>query len=75
MNERVKHLREEIRNLSPEERAELVDELILDYGEPDPEIEKAWVEEAERRIDALNRGETQAISARKIFTRHRGRNA
>ena len=73
MNERVKQLREEIRKLSPEERAELVDELILD--EPDPEIEKAWIEEAERRLDALDRGETQAIPAKKILARYRERNA
>ena len=40
MNERVKKLSEEIRKLSPEEQADLMDELlVLTYREPDPEIE------------------------------------
>ena len=42
MNERVKKLSEEIRKLSPDEQADLMDELlVLTYREPDPEIEKA----------------------------------
>jgi hypothetical protein len=62
MNERVKKLSEEIRKLPSEEQAELIDELIvLTYRQPNAEIEKAWVEEAERRVDARDRGETRAI--------------
>ena len=34
---------------------------MLTHRQPDPEIDKAWVEEAERRIEALDRGETRAI--------------
>ena len=42
MNERVKKLSEEIRKLSPEEQADLMDELlVLTHRDPDPEIEKA----------------------------------
>lgn len=74
MNERVKKLSEEIRKLSPEEQADLMDELlVLTYREPDPEIEKAWVEEAERRIDAYDRGETTAIPVEEAMARLRSR--
>lgn len=74
MNERVKKLSEEIRKLSPEEQADLMDELlVLTYREPDPEIEKAWAEEAERRIDAYNRGETTAIPAEEVMAGLRSR--
>jgi hypothetical protein len=56
MNERVKKLSEEIRRLSPNEQADLMDELlVLTYREPDPEIEKAWAEEAKRRLAAYQR--------------------
>ena len=62
MNERVKRLSEEIRKLAPEEQADLIDELIvLSHRQPRLEVEKAWVEEAERRVDARDRGETQPI--------------
>ena len=49
MNERVKKLSEEIRKLTPEEQADLMDELLVLTYQPDPAIEKAWAEEAERR--------------------------
>ncbi len=74
MNERVKKLSEEIRKLTPEEQADLMDELlVLTSREPDPEIEKAWAEEAEQRVDAFERGETQAIAAEEVMARLRSR--
>jgi putative addiction module component (TIGR02574 family) len=74
MNERVKKLSEEIRKLTAEEQAELMDELLsLTYREPDPEIERAWAEEAERRLEAYERGDTQAVSAEEVMVRLRSR--
>ncbi len=63
MNERVKRLTEEIAKLPPEEQADIIDALIvLSYRSPDPEIDKAWVAEAERRIARRShRGETKPI--------------
>ena len=74
MNERAKKLSEEIRKLTPEEQADLMDELlVLTYREPDPEIEKAWAEEAERRLDAYERGETKAVPLEEAMSRLRAR--
>jgi hypothetical protein len=74
MNERVKRLSEEIRKLTPEEQADLMDELlVLTHREPDPEIEKAWAEEAERRLAAYERGETTAVDARKALAKYKRR--
>ncbi len=74
MNERVKKLSEEIRKLTPEEQADLMDELlVLTHREPDPEIEKAWAEEAERRLDAHERGETKAVPLEEAMSRLRAR--
>ena len=70
MNERVKKLSEEIRKLTPAEQADLMDELlVLTHREPDPEIEKAWAEEAERRWQAYLRGEVKTIPSEKVFAR------
>ncbi len=70
MNERVKRLTEEIRQLPREEQAELFDELlVLTSRETDPEIDKAWADEAERRIDARDRGETKSISHDEVMAR------
>ncbi len=66
MNERVRKLSEEIRKLPPEEQADLIEELlVLTYRKPDPEIEKAWAEEAKRRLDAYERGETSTAHPRR----------
>jgi putative addiction module component (TIGR02574 family) len=74
MNERVKKLSEEIRKLSPEEQADLMDELlVLTHREPDPEIEKAWAEEVDRRIDAYERGETTTEPLEDVMARLRAR--
>jgi putative addiction module component (TIGR02574 family) len=74
MNERVKRLTEEIRRLSREDQADLIEELlVLTYREPDAEIDKAWAEEAERRLAAHRRGETQAIPFAEVMARLRKR--
>ncbi len=62
MNERVKRLTEEIRKLPREEQADLIDELIvLTHRDLDPEIEKAWLEEAKDRLAAWRRGELKSV--------------
>lgn len=64
MNERVKRLTEEIRKLPPEEQADLIDALIvLTYRKPDPEIDKAWAEEAERRWARYQSGQDVAVES------------
>lgn len=46
--------------LAPAERAHLAERLLVSLEEDD-EILAAWVEEAERRCDAYDRGEMEAI--------------
>ena len=46
--------------LAPSERAHLAERLLVSLDEDD-EILAAWVEEAERRRDAFDRGEMGAI--------------
>jgi hypothetical protein len=72
MNERVKKLTEEIRKLSSEERADLMGELLaLSHGEPDSASEKAWVEEIQRRIDTVVRGEADLVDAREALRKYK----
>jgi putative addiction module component (TIGR02574 family) len=72
MNERVKKISEQIRQLSPEEQADLLDEMLA-HQIPAPEIEKAWTEEAERRLRALEQGETQAEPLEDVMARLKAR--
>jgi putative addiction module component (TIGR02574 family) len=70
MNERVKKLTREIRKLSPKEQAKLVHELLgTSSPEPDAKIEKAWVDEAERRWRSYRRRRTGTIPADAVFAK------
>ncbi|MBC8051357.1 MAG: addiction module protein [Chitinophagales bacterium] len=69
MNDRVRHLTKEAAKLTPEEQAELIDALLALGHEPTPEWEKAWAEEAERRLAAYDRGETKGVSWEDIKAR------
>ena len=72
MNERVKKLSEEIRKLSPEEQADLMDELLANlHSSPDPESDKTWLDEIDRRIDAVDRGEATTVDAREALRKYK----
>jgi putative addiction module component (TIGR02574 family) len=60
--------------LTEAERAELA-ELLLESIEPplDPEIEKAWLAEAERRLAEIESGACQPIPWEQVMARVRRR--
>jgi putative addiction module component (TIGR02574 family) len=56
--------------LDLEERAELAGKLLLSLDEPSPsELERLWLDEAERRLDDFRTGKTQGIPADEVFRR------
>jgi len=72
MNERVKRLSEEIRKLSPEEQADLLDEIVdrLDNA-IEPEFDQAFLEEIKRRVAAYDRGEVETRDAREVLRKYK----
>ncbi len=67
-------LKAEALRLSPEERAELASELLVSLDDlSEPEIERLWLEEAERRDAALDNGTARAIPADEVFSSARAR--
>ena len=67
MNQRVKDLSAEARKLTPDELAELVDELLVALHETDPGWDKAWSAEAEQRMAAYRRGEMKSYSLDEVL--------
>ena len=59
MSQLVEKLAAEARQLSADERVELVEAILAQLPKSDPEWEAAWVRECEDRIAALDRGEMQ----------------
>jgi len=67
MNAKVKALSQEARKLSPEERIELIEDLQNSLVPTDPEIDRAWAEEARDRLAAYRRGEIEAVSLEEVL--------
>lgn len=70
MNAKTKALIEEARKLSPEERIALIEDLQRSLDPIDPEIERAWAEEARDRLNAYLRGEMDAIPFDEILQKY-----
>jgi len=54
--------------LTPQERADVADALLKSLDQPDSEIDKAWAEEAERRIYTLDKAST--LSSEEVFSKY-----
>jgi putative addiction module component (TIGR02574 family) len=58
--------------LPTRERARLAERLILSLDEQtDPDAEKLWAEEAERRLDELRSGRVKSRAAESVFRKAR----
>ena len=45
----------------------LVEKLLSNLDKPDPEIEEAWIKEAEERFAAYEKGDLKAIRFEKVL--------
>ncbi len=53
MSDRLKRLCDEIRGLEPEEQSHILN-LLSDLGDmPEPDVERVWMNEAQRRFRAM----------------------
>lgn len=66
----LEELAAEAMKLALEERAQLASRLLLSLEEPsESEIERLWLEEAERRLREFREGRVQGISGDQVFRR------
>jgi len=72
MNSAVKKLAEEIQSLSLDDQV-VIAQTVWDRIEhfTDPEIEKAWMEESERRWLEIEQGKVHCLSAEKAMEKAR----
>ncbi len=63
---------DEALSLPADERLGLVESLLASLNLPlQPEIERAWAEEAERRVAEIDRGEVELVPGEKVFEKIR----
>ena len=74
MSDMVAELESKIRALSPEERIELIRLLIADLDGPsDANIEKAWLQEAQKRYREITEGKVETVPGEQVFENLRSR--
>ncbi|MBH0210246.1 MAG: addiction module protein, partial [Nitrospira sp.] len=62
MTQKSQVVLEEALKLSPNERAEVAEQLIASLEEaPDTAVEQAWQQEVQRRLQQVERGEVKTI--------------
>ena len=73
MSPEMKRIYEEAKQLPPAERAELIERIIESFdADTGEEIQKAWADEAERRLALHNSREGTALTEKEVFDRIEG---
>ncbi len=63
---------DEVLSLPADARMSLVEKLLASLNLPtQPEIDRVWVEEAERRVAQIDRGEVELIPGEEVFAKLR----
>jgi putative addiction module component (TIGR02574 family) len=70
MSKKLEEIIRETKELSLEERAELAGTILLSLDEPsESEVERLWLQEAERRLQEFRDGKVKGIPAEEVFSR------
>ena len=68
MSMTLKKIETEALSLDIHSRASLVGKLLLSLDEPSvSDVERLWLEEAERRLDAYRCGKIEAVPGNEVF--------
>jgi putative addiction module component (TIGR02574 family) len=67
MTASAKSILDQALKLPANDRAALVDTLILSLDKPDPTLDMQWLKEAEDRLAAYHSGQLDAIDAEEVF--------
>lgn len=68
MASKVDKLVSEIRSLPNDDKIRILDALLTDWHQPDPEVGAMWADEARRRWQAYKRGELGSISYEELMS-------
>jgi len=72
MTDKSQAIVEQALKLSPTERAEVAEQLIVSLDEvPDADVEQAWQAEIQKRLQQIDRGEVKTIPWEEVQRRLR----
>ena len=53
--------------LKPQERYKIIENLVQSLNQPNPEIDKLWIEESTKRVQAIKNGTLKTVSYEDVF--------
>lgn len=69
----VSKLASDIKDLPDSDKLKLVDAILASLHRPDPEMDKVWAKEANKRLASLKAGRTKAIPYKDVIAKYRSR--
>jgi hypothetical protein len=63
----VNDILKETANLKPAEKYIIIENLIQELNQIDTSIEKAWIEESEKRLKLYENGKLETLSYEEVF--------
>jgi putative addiction module component (TIGR02574 family) len=63
----TKEMLEKALQLDPAQRFKLVEDILRSLDEPDPVVDAAWADEAERRLAAYRAGKVKPADSEEVF--------
>jgi hypothetical protein len=71
MTAATEQLVERIRSLPDLDKLALIDRLLSDLDQPDPDIDRVWAEESRKRWKAYREGRVRAVPYSKVMAKYR----
>ncbi|NEW59883.1 addiction module protein [Sulfurovum sp. bin170] len=53
--------------LKPQERYQIIENLVLSLNQPNLAIDKLWIEESQKRLQAIKEGKLKTVSYQDVF--------
>lgn len=63
----INEIVEEALELKPKDRYMVIENLILSLNKPDSEIDRLWIEESTKRLQAIKDGKLKTVSYDDLF--------
>ena len=71
MHKDLQEIIEKAKRLSDLDKLALIEELEVQLDRPDPEIERVWADEAEKRLKMYREGKLKTVSFEEIMGKYR----
>jgi putative addiction module component (TIGR02574 family) len=69
MRSKAERVRKQVQSLPDADKLRLVDVLLTELDKPDPDIDRVWVGESQRRWSSYRAGKMKAIPYREVMKR------